>query len=83
MALKVHLRKSYDADARRGVTECGEPFHLHPQLIGTGLVVDGEYEATCRIGGLRAYDEHRFSEFAADRHGNTCAKCRRVWMAQA
>lgn len=80
MALKVHLRKSWDAKARRGLTECGEPFHHHPQLVGTGLLIEGEYESSRRIGGLRAYDEMKFGKFVSQRHGNACDKCKKVWM---
>ncbi len=79
--LKVHLRKSLDANGHKGVTECGEPFHHHPQDIGTGRIIEGEYESSRRIGGLRAYDEFRFGQAASQRHGHACAKCRKVWMA--
>lgn len=76
--LAIHLLKSYDRNRNAGVTECGEPFHLHPQSIGRGHV-EGEFESTRRIGGLRAVDENRFGQAVAARWEKDCAKCRKVW----
>jgi len=83
MTLSVHMTKSWDPSTRRGVTECGEPFHWHPQKVGTGLNIEGEYESTRRIGGLRSYPESRFGEFAAQRHGRACKRCVKVWMGES
>ena len=80
MTLSVHLTRSWDPSSRSGVTECGEPFHWHPQNLHSGRDIEGEYESTRRIGGLRSYPETKFGEFVADRHGHACKRCTKVWM---
>ncbi len=79
MALSVHLIRKWDPSAKRGETECGEPFHWHPQNVGKGLNIEGEYEAGRRIGGLRAHHEPKFGEIVSQRYGNGCKKCIKVW----